>query len=82
MLDLDAVDLGEFLLMIRGAHLLGPATIDDGDVFRAQPPGLHGDIDGGVAATDDDDFPADRQMRLVLCLAQPRDIGDCIFNAP
>ena len=80
MLDLHAIDLGEGLLVVGGAHMGGAAAIDDGHILGAQALALHGDIDGGIAAADDHDPAADRQRRLVRGLAQPRDIGDRVLD--
>ena len=46
------------------------ATVNDGDVFRAQKFGLHGSIDRRHAAADDHHIAADGQGGLVTCLAQ------------
>src|SRR5688572_14845109 len=81
VLDLDAVDLRELLLMPGGAHVLRRAAIDQGHVLGAQLLGLHSDIDGGVAAADDDHLAANLEVSLVGRLAQIGDVADGIGDA-
>jgi hypothetical protein len=66
VLDFDAVDLREFLLVMGRSHLVGATAIDDGDVFGAEPLRLHRDIDRRIAPADHHHAPADRQMRFLL----------------
>ncbi len=80
-LDGDAVGLGELLLVFAGAHALGPAAIDDGDVLGAETLRLGGDVDGGHAAADHDDAAADRQRGEVARLAQAGDVVDGVLDA-
>ena len=59
--DLRALVLGGLDLLGDGRHVLALAAVDDRHV-RAQPAGRAGGVDGGVAAADDDDALADRDL--------------------
>jgi hypothetical protein len=54
-LEQDALLQGLFDLEVVGRHLVAGAAVDDDRLFRAQPLGRAGGVDGGVAAAVDDD---------------------------
>jgi hypothetical protein len=60
--DGDAVGLGQFLLIERGVHVLLAAAVGHGNLLGAQQLGLHGGIDRGHAAADDDYPAADLEL--------------------
>src|SRR3546814_17627530 len=64
--DDDAVLPGEGLLVPRGAHRLGYAPVDQGDLLGAEQLRLDGDMDGGLAAADHHHMAADRQVGYTL----------------
>ena len=66
---------------MRLAPICGAAPIHDVDQFRAQPLALHGDVDGGHAATDNDDLAADRQAALSSAWRKLGDVVDA-FSTP
>ena len=58
-----AVGLRHFLLIHSGTHFFKAAAVNHRDGFRAQFLDLHRDIDGRIAATDDNHIPTDGQGR-------------------
>jgi len=60
--------------------LLGTATIRDVDTFRTETFALHGNIDGGHAATDDNDISSNRQCAFVIGLPQVGDVVDRVLE--
>ena len=66
--------------MIGGAHIVGTTAIDQGHILGAEALRLDRDVDGGIAAADDDHLAPDRERRFVLRLAELRDIGDGILD--
>ena len=77
MADDDAPGPREVLLVAARLHLGRAAAVDDGDLLGAQKLGLHGDVDGGHAAADDDDAAPDGERARVRRLAQ---LGDEIHR--
>ena len=57
-----AVAFREIVFESVSRHIEFPATINDNDLGRAEPPGLGGGVDRGVPATDDRDARADRDL--------------------
>ena len=69
-----------FLFVTRGRHAILPPPVNDGDVFRAQKPRLHGGIHRRHAAADHHDIAADRNGGAVGLLTQTGNEIDRVLN--
>ncbi|ENN89851.1 hypothetical protein RHSP_80435 [Rhizobium freirei PRF 81] len=81
MTDDDALGGGQILLELGGVHVLLAAAIADRHLFGAEQLGLHGRVDRGHAAAENDDAAADGDVGLAAGLAQLGDVGDSIGDA-
>ena len=76
-----AIGHGQFLLVTAGTHLFRPAPVHKADFVGAEASALHGDINRGHAAADNNDATAYSKLAQILCLAELGNVVDGIQNA-
>ena len=66
--ELTTVRFGELVLVLVCGHVVRAPAIDDRHPFGAEPFGLRGSVDRGVARADHDDAPADSRFPVRMTL--------------